>query len=305
MVSAEAPPGRPHGARATAGRKSRRPPRSRPLAARRRKRRSSSTLPCATSSSRLYGARGTVLCYFSRTGLETGPFFRAKKEVFNDSRTRSKNEAWRDAWDSVDPALTDEALALSAKLASANPEMYTAWNLRRKALLKRTASCSQDEAQALLTAELRMLEDAGRAYPKSYWILNHRRWVLENMPNPDWRHEMKLVAAVLEKDDRNCGSGQRLVLRERGVPGAFARETLRGGTLILTWHPSSGAHSPRVGLPPTHCAEARGRVWDNCPGVYELGAPFHVEEDSGKLQQLLSVALPFQAVGSDRGGRRR
>ena len=40
--------------------------------------------------------------------------------------------------------------------------------------------------------------------PKSYWVWNHRRWVLEHIPVPAWNRELKLLNYMLEKDARNC-----------------------------------------------------------------------------------------------------
>jgi hypothetical protein len=39
--------------------------------------------------------------------------------------------------------------------------------------------------------------------PKSYWVWNHRHWILEHMPEPVWDAEMALVDKMLNLDQRN------------------------------------------------------------------------------------------------------
>jgi len=58
-----------------------------------------------------------------------------------------------------------------------------------------------------------------KAHPKVYWIWNHRRWCLENLPNgpgqegdadfmgwkqSSWDKELGLVELMLLADPRNC-----------------------------------------------------------------------------------------------------
>ena len=53
-------------------------------------------------------------------------------------------------------------------------------------------------------------------HPKVYWIWNHRKWCLENVPpGPDegeewrcgfWKGELAVVEALLDSDARNCQS---------------------------------------------------------------------------------------------------
>jgi len=55
-----------------------------------------------------------------------------------------------------------------------------------------------------------------KANPKVYWIWNHRRWCLENVPDGpeeecdgwkqgNWDRELLVVEKMLEADSRNCG----------------------------------------------------------------------------------------------------
>ena len=68
--------------------------------------------------------------------------------------------------------------------------------------------------------ELSMTMSALKAHPKVYWIWNHRRWCLENVPTgPDtlegeasflgwkqaaWDKELYVVEKMLDADSRNC-----------------------------------------------------------------------------------------------------
>lgn len=79
------------------------------------------------------------------------------------------------------------------------------------------------EIYETLTNDLAMTTMALKAHPKVYWIWNHRRWCLENIPDggdgedtegwkkTSWQREMGLVEKMLEADARNCASPPRLV----------------------------------------------------------------------------------------------
>lgn len=60
-----------------------------------------------------------------------------------------------------------------------------------------------------------------KTHPKVYWIWNHRRWCLENIPSGPapageedangwkqaaWQKDLFVVEQMLNKDPRNCGS---------------------------------------------------------------------------------------------------
>lgn len=47
------------------------------------------------------------------------------------------------------------------------------------------------------------MEKTLRGYPKIYWIWNHRRWLLEKAPVPNWKHELGLDSMMLKADPRN------------------------------------------------------------------------------------------------------
>lgn len=70
----------------------------------------------------------------------------------------------------------------------------------------------------LLSDELVMTFAALKKHPKVYWIWNHRRWCLENIPvggdggegdehgwrTAHWGRELLIVEKMLEADARNC-----------------------------------------------------------------------------------------------------
>lgn len=91
-----------------------------------------------------------------------------------------------------------EALDLTTKLASLNPEFYTVWNYRRRIILS-----SDTDKQVALTSELDFTVSLVRSHPKCYWIWNHRKWALQTIPEPNWKQEFYLVSKMLELDSRN------------------------------------------------------------------------------------------------------
>ena len=68
----------------------------------------------------------------------------------------------------------------------------------------------------VLVTDLGLTETYLRAHPKVYWIWNHRRWCLQNVPNgpteddpkgwetANWKKELFVVEKMLNVDARNC-----------------------------------------------------------------------------------------------------
>lgn len=70
----------------------------------------------------------------------------------------------------------------------------------------------------MLSDDLSMTTAALKAHPKVYWIWNHRRWCLENVPDgpgdensdpngwrkANWDKELFVVEKMLDADARNC-----------------------------------------------------------------------------------------------------
>ena len=71
----------------------------------------------------------------------------------------------------------EEALGLAEKLLEQNPEVYTIWNHRKRALLQTLCKGGDTAAEAIKT-ELALTERALRKHPKSYATWHHRRWLV-------------------------------------------------------------------------------------------------------------------------------
>lgn len=92
---------------------------------------------------------------------------------------------------------------------------------------KRATQYQEQVKFQLLEDDLALTAHALRAHPKVYWIWNHRKWCLIELPDDrgdeddkeadgqdtirlrkegKWRREMKLVDKMLELDSRNCES---------------------------------------------------------------------------------------------------
>lgn len=67
----------------------------------------------------------------------------------------------------------------------------------------------------ILSMDLELTMTFLRMHPKVYWIWNHRRWCLENVPEgPEedpqgwrkthWMMELRAVEKMLDADARNC-----------------------------------------------------------------------------------------------------
>lgn len=68
------------------------------------------------------------------------------------------------------------------------------------------ARSKEETRQLILADELPLTLQALRHNPKIYSVWEHRKWVLQNLPKPQWRHELGLVNKFLEADARNCES---------------------------------------------------------------------------------------------------
>lgn len=97
----------------------------------------------------------------------------------------------------------DELMKLTAGILTRNPDVYTLWNIRREFLLKLKEN-TPDDVQATYTKELQLTETCLQANPKSYCAWHHRCWILENITEPDWQHEVSLCTKYLRLDERNC-----------------------------------------------------------------------------------------------------
>lgn len=75
---------------------------------------------------------------------------------------------------------------------------------------------SPETVNSILSDDLDMTTGLLKQHPKVYWIWNHRRWCLENVPNgpsesdangwrtASWNKQLYTVEKMLEVDARNC-----------------------------------------------------------------------------------------------------
>jgi geranylgeranyl transferase type-2 subunit alpha len=73
---------------------------------------------------------------------------------------------------------------------------------------------SPQQLVGLLKTELKLTMAYLQIHPKVYWIWNHRKWCLENVPlGPGdseewrcgfWKGELAVIEALLDADARNC-----------------------------------------------------------------------------------------------------
>ncbi|KAK4052442.1 hypothetical protein OIV83_002244 [Microbotryomycetes sp. JL201] len=102
-----------------------------------------------------------------------------------------------------------ETLALSARVLLINPEYQTGWSIRRRILLDAVLPSISDENDkvALLEQDVQLTNQALQYNPKNYSVWEHRKWCLQQMgTNANWKFELKMVEAYLEKDGRNFHS---------------------------------------------------------------------------------------------------
>ncbi|KAL4891956.1 prenyltransferase alpha subunit repeat protein [Aspergillus ambiguus] len=114
---------------------------------------------------------------------------------------------------------TTETLQLISELLAKNPEYYTVWNYRRRALqheFSQAGSISSGESAvegiaSLIKNDLQFLIPLLRSFPKCYWIWNYRLWLLDEakrrlplaLARRLWEEELALVGKMLSLDSRN------------------------------------------------------------------------------------------------------
>jgi geranylgeranyl transferase type-2 subunit alpha len=69
--------------------------------------------------------------------------------------------------------------------------------------------------------DLDLTLQALRQNPKNYSTWEHRKWLLKQLPEPQWKGELALVGKFLEADARNCKAcvASRPVLTSDSVHG--------------------------------------------------------------------------------------
>ncbi|SCU88145.1 LADA_0E08460g1_1 [Lachancea dasiensis] len=100
---------------------------------------------------------------------------------------------------------TPQELRSTTKLLELNPEFNAVWNFRRDII---TALKSQLDME-FWDHEIKFTTAQLKAYPKVYWIWNHRFWCLKEYPGSPmekWQMELALVNKLLAMDPRNFHS---------------------------------------------------------------------------------------------------
>ena len=96
-----------------------------------------------------------------------------------------------------------DVLQATGKLLSINPEYYTAWNERKRAI-ERLPQISAD----FIAEELQFNVSAIKVNPKSYVTWEHRRWLLKRFCSSAneqlIKQELLLLEKLLKLDNRNC-----------------------------------------------------------------------------------------------------
>lgn len=115
--------------------------------------------------------------------------------------------------------LDQEMLNLTGELLSTNPDFSTLWNIRRELFEAWLTTKATEELQKAFTSELYFLEQCLSTNPKSYGTWHQRCWVLNRMPEPNWKRELMLCSRFLELDERNfhCWDYRRFVVKRFGV----------------------------------------------------------------------------------------
>lgn len=115
--------------------------------------------------------------------------------------------------------LTVEALKLTTRLLTMAADCYTYWNYRKKIIMHLEEEDSAGKS-ALHQSEFSWTEGMLPAHPKSYWIWFHRKWLSERATDFNWKRDLSLCDAMLDKDQRNfhCWNYRRNLAATFNVP---------------------------------------------------------------------------------------
>lgn len=121
-----------------------------------------------------------------------------------------------------------DALVATENVVRSNPEHYSCWNYRRRVMLEliKAQSEAEDKSNDLLIKDLLLTGELVKMNPKSYWLFNHRRWLLQNLPLEFTHKELYLCDKMLERDSRNfhCWDHRRWLMLRFPSSGAEADE---------------------------------------------------------------------------------
>ncbi|XP_071645686.1 geranylgeranyl transferase type-2 subunit alpha [Temnothorax longispinosus] len=111
----------------------------------------------------------------------------------------------------------DELLSVTRRMLLNNSDIYTLWNIRRQVF--ENNEWNEEDYKQLLENEMSLTEQCLRENPKSYSVWHQRCWVMERMPEPDWKKELSLCAKCLNIDERNfhCWDYREFVVQKAGI----------------------------------------------------------------------------------------
>lgn len=109
-----------------------------------------------------------------------------------------------------DKVYTGHIMVKVNELLNINPELYTIWNYKRDLIVNLKLMNHDFISKELMFVLLKL-----KSFPKSYWIWNHRIWLLSNDPEPDWKMELMLIDKFFQADSRNFHAWQyrRVVIK--------------------------------------------------------------------------------------------
>lgn len=112
-----------------------------------------------------------------------------------------------------------ESLSLTEQILAANPDFSTLWNFRREIFLHMKDENPPDLLLQLCQKELSFLKNCLQVNPKSYSVWHHRQWIMEFMPQPDWKEELHLCNLFLSYDERNfhCWDYRRYTVKKANI----------------------------------------------------------------------------------------
>ncbi|KAI9293198.1 protein prenylyltransferase [Neoconidiobolus thromboides FSU 785] len=94
----------------------------------------------------------------------------------------------------LEPSTVEKFLLLNSQLLLKNPDYYTLWNDRRS-IPKNLVNSME---------ELKLTQDCFQLRPKTYWIWNHRSYILDTLNTyKNYFKELQLINFMLNKDARN------------------------------------------------------------------------------------------------------
>ncbi|XP_077982832.1 geranylgeranyl transferase type-2 subunit alpha-like [Glandiceps talaboti] len=113
----------------------------------------------------------------------------------------------------------DEALELTGQMLNANSDFSTMWNYRKEIFVDYKDKKTAEEMEKIFKNELHFLEICLQQNPKSYGVWHHRCFIMDTMPNADWKRELELCNKFLEYDERNfhCWDYRRFVVQRSNV----------------------------------------------------------------------------------------